>query len=205
LTHLEFFELQKREFLAGLDHPGGACGAHDQRREGPFAQMLRFEADAFEDRIPGGVEYGFGAEDAVPIVIGGARIRGGIDRFDLSKQEGESAYLYDYKTGGSPSSEMIKRGAPRGDRGIREGVPFARAGSLSTPAPRWDVPTLIPAFWSSPATCDFSPIQIQSLFFFDFRHPIARRSPNPLITSFSLISSCSLVTSYLSLVTSLSL
>jgi len=110
LAHLEFFGLQKREFLAGLEHPGDARSAQVHVREGLFAQMLRFEADAFQGRLPGGLEYGFGTEDKAPVVIGGARIRGSIDRFDLSKQDGETAYLYDYKTGGSPSSEMIKRG-----------------------------------------------------------------------------------------------
>jgi RecB family exonuclease len=110
LAHLEFFALQKREFLAGLDNPGDARDARDHAREGLFAQMLRFEADAFQGRLPGGFEYRFGTEATAPVVFGGARIRGSIDRFDLSRQEGETAYLYDYKTGGSPSSEMIKRG-----------------------------------------------------------------------------------------------
>jgi RecB family exonuclease len=110
LAHLEFFPLQRQEFLAGLDHSGDTSGKRVHTREGLFAQMLRFEADAFQDRLPGGLEYRFGAEDRSPVVIGGAKIRGSIDRFDLSKQDGETAYLYDYKTGGSPSAEMIKRG-----------------------------------------------------------------------------------------------
>ena len=110
LDHLEFFELQKRELVAGLDRPRDARGENGNGDEGLLAQMLRFEANAFQARFPQGLEYGFGTEDRTAVVIGGLKIRGSIDRFDLSKRDGGTAYLYDYKTGRSPSSEMIKRG-----------------------------------------------------------------------------------------------
>ncbi len=110
LAHLEFFPLQRREFLAGLDDHGEIADKSLDTREGLLTQMLRFEADAFQDRLPGGLEYGFGTEERASIVIGGAKIRGSIDRFDRGKQDSDIAYLYDYKTGESPSAEMIKQG-----------------------------------------------------------------------------------------------
>ena len=110
LNRLEFFEFQKREFLWGLEEiqPDAVTGSME--REGIFAQLLRFEEREFHDKIPAGMEYGFGQEGDTPVVLGKSRIRGYIDRFDIMKENAERVQIYDYKTGSMPSSEMVKKG-----------------------------------------------------------------------------------------------
>jgi len=101
LERFEYFESQKREFLDGLD---------SEEREGVFARVLRFEEMALGGRVPAGIEYGFGFGDDNPVFLGKTRLRGVIDRFDVAKDDKNAAYIYDYKTGATPSPGMIKRG-----------------------------------------------------------------------------------------------
>lgn len=110
LNTLEFFEFQKMEFLAGLDRNRFDVRDRSKEREGLFAQLLRFEEREFRDTLPAGVEYGFGKEGEGPVLLGKAKIRGYIDRFDIGGSNGEKVYLYDYKTGRFPTSDMVKKG-----------------------------------------------------------------------------------------------
>jgi hypothetical protein len=110
LNKLEFFEFQKREFLSGLEEIQADALAGSKEREGIFAQLLRFEEREFHDKLPAGMEYGFGQEGEKTVALGRTRIRGYIDRFDIMKENAERVYIYDYKTGGMPSSEMVKKG-----------------------------------------------------------------------------------------------
>jgi RecB family exonuclease len=107
LKRFEFFESQEREFLAGLEYAGS--NGDQKKREGILAKLLRFEESAFSDRIPKGVEYEFGYKRA-PVLLGRARLRGYIDRLDLDKKDKERVYIYDYKSGSLPSSNMVKKG-----------------------------------------------------------------------------------------------
>ncbi len=109
LNKLEFYEFQKREFLAGLEREADAP-AGSREREGIFAQLLRFEEREFQETFPAGMEYGFGQEAEAPVVLGKTRIRGYIDRFDIMKEDADRVFVYDYKTGGTPTSEMLKKG-----------------------------------------------------------------------------------------------
>ena len=79
-------------------------------REGVFALLLRFEDRVFKDRIPEGIEYEFGYEKQPPVLLGKTRLRGSIDRFDINRNDKETFYIYDYKSGRIPSSNMIKKG-----------------------------------------------------------------------------------------------
>lgn len=110
LNNLEFFEFQKREFLSGLEETQPNAVEGSEEREGIFAQLLRFEQREFHDKLPAGLEYGFGQEGETPVVLGRTRIRGYIDRFDIMKENAERVHIYDYKTGSIPSSEMVKKG-----------------------------------------------------------------------------------------------
>jgi hypothetical protein len=110
LNRLEFFEFQKGEFLAGLEESEADSVEGSKEREGIFAQLLRFEEREFNDKLPAGMEYGFGQEGKAPVVLGKTRIRGYIDRFDIMREDKETVYVYDYKTGRMPSSEMVKKG-----------------------------------------------------------------------------------------------
>ena len=110
LSKLAFFAFQKRDFLAGLDPRGAGSSARWKEREGIFAKLLRFEEMQFRDRMPAGVEYPFGQEGMAPVVLGRTKIQGYIDRFDTMKENGQEVYIYDYKTGRMPSSEMVKKG-----------------------------------------------------------------------------------------------
>jgi RecB family exonuclease len=109
LDKLEFYEFQKREFLAGLES-GADAPAGSREREGIFAQLLRFEEREFQDTYPAGMEYEFGQEGEAPVVLGKTRIRGYIDRFDILKEDADKVFVYDYKTGGMPTSETVKKG-----------------------------------------------------------------------------------------------
>ena len=110
LNKLEFFEFQKRGFLAGLDRNRSGGRDVSKERGGVFAQLLRFEERKFRDRLPGGVEYGFGQEEEAPVLLGGTKIRGYVDRFDIIREDEEKVYVYDYKTGRFPTSDMVKKG-----------------------------------------------------------------------------------------------
>jgi ATP-dependent helicase/DNAse subunit B len=109
LNKLEFYEFQKRDFLAGLEREA-VSPEGSREREGIFAQLLRFEEREFQDTFPAGMEYGFGQEAEEPVVLGKTRIRGYIDRFDIMKENRDWVFVYDYKTGGMPTSEMVKKG-----------------------------------------------------------------------------------------------
>jgi RecB family exonuclease len=109
LKRFEFFESQEREFLAGLEYAGAGSKGDPKKREGILAMLLRFEESAFSDRIPKGVEYEFGYKRD-PALLGRTRLRGYIDRFDLDKKDRERIYIYDYKSGSLPSSNMVKKG-----------------------------------------------------------------------------------------------
>ena len=109
LNMLEFFDFQKKEFLSGLEQNCIGSTRNPNEREGIFAQLLRFEEREFRDNIPGGLEYRFGQEGKPPVLFGGTRIKGYIDRFDMVKGE-EMAYIYDYKTGITLPSDMGKKG-----------------------------------------------------------------------------------------------
>jgi len=110
LDKLDFFEYQKKMFLAGLDQDWDGSREESKEREGVFAQLLRFEEREFGDKIPTGLEYGFGHEVGAPVFLGRTRIRGYVDRFDRGRDEEEKVYIYDYKTGRTDSSGMIKQG-----------------------------------------------------------------------------------------------
>jgi hypothetical protein len=109
LNRLDFFEMQETDFLAGLERDPDATRETSLSREGVLAKLLRFEETAFRDRVPEGVEYEFGnGEDLV--LMGRTRLKGYIDRFDRDKVDREKVYIYDYKTGRIPSSNMVKKG-----------------------------------------------------------------------------------------------
>lgn len=108
LEKFEYFLQQKREFLEGLDQEPVSNSAHN--REGVFAQLLRFETREFQNRSPGGLEYFFGRNDKIPVFMGKTKIHGYIDRFDIDKDENDLVFIYDYKSGNTPHSSMIKKG-----------------------------------------------------------------------------------------------
>lgn len=109
LKRLEFFESQEREFLAGLENAGAGPEGDRKAREGVLAMLIRFEESAFSGRVPKGVEYEFGYRGD-PVLLGRTRLRGYIDRFDLDRKDRERVYIYDYKSGSLPSSNMVKKG-----------------------------------------------------------------------------------------------
>ncbi len=110
LNKLEFYEFQKREFLAGLEQREAGSAGGSREREGIFAQLLRFEEREFHNTFPAGMEYGFGQQAEAPVVLGKTRIRGYIDRFDIMRGHEEAVCVYDYKTGRMPTAEMVKKG-----------------------------------------------------------------------------------------------
>jgi RecB family exonuclease len=110
LNTLEFFEFQYREFLAGLEQDRSGLKKGGKEREGVLAQLLRFEGTAFSDRLPGGVEYKFGQREDAPVRLGRTKIRGYVDRFDIARGDEKKTYIYDYKTGKMPTSDMVKKG-----------------------------------------------------------------------------------------------
>jgi RecB family exonuclease len=110
LNKLDFFEFQYREFLAGLEQDKFEVNERMKERKGVLAQLLRFEETAFRDRFPGGVEYKFGHRKEAPVLLGKTKIRGYVDRFDIMKGDEDKIYIYDYKTGNIPPSDMVKRG-----------------------------------------------------------------------------------------------
>ncbi|MFC1866618.1 PD-(D/E)XK nuclease family protein [Thermodesulfobacteriota bacterium] len=110
LKRLEFFESQEKEFLAGLDQNMAGSIENSGVREGVLARLLRFEEKAFQDRIPGNIEYEFGYKDIPPALSGKTRLRGYIDRFDLDKSDETRVHVYDYKSGLIPPLNMVKMG-----------------------------------------------------------------------------------------------
>jgi len=110
LNKLEYFEFQYGELTAGLEQDGPGVKKGRKEREGVLAQLLRFEETAFLDRLPGGVEYRFGQRKDAPVLLGRTRIRGYVDRFDIVRGDEEKVYIYDYKTGKVPSSDMVRKG-----------------------------------------------------------------------------------------------
>ncbi|MBW2609543.1 MAG: exodeoxyribonuclease V subunit gamma [Deltaproteobacteria bacterium] len=110
LNRMEFFEPQKRGFLEGLDQDMTGPSQDSEEREGVFARLLRFEEREFRDRIPEGLEYGFGHKEDSPVRLGKTGIRGYIDRFDRNKENRDKVYIYDYKSGKIPLSNMVKKG-----------------------------------------------------------------------------------------------
>jgi len=110
LNKLEFFEFQKREFLAGLEKSEVRSVEGSKGREGIFAQLLRFEERALGNQRPKGVEFGFGQEGEAPVALGKTRIQGYVDRFDVMEEEEGVVHVYDYKTGRIPTAEMAKKG-----------------------------------------------------------------------------------------------
>jgi hypothetical protein len=109
LNRLDFFEMQETDFLAGLEKYPDATRETSLAREGILANLLRFEETAFRDRVPGGVEYEFGNRGEI-VLMGRTSLKGYIDRFDRDKVDREKVYIYDYKTGSVPSSNMVKKG-----------------------------------------------------------------------------------------------
>jgi hypothetical protein len=109
LNRLDFFEMQETDFLAGLEKDPDATGKTSLAREGILAKLLRFEEAAFRNRVPEGVEYKFGNIGDL-VLIGRTSLKGYIDRFDRDKVDSERVYIYDYKTGRIPSSNMVKKG-----------------------------------------------------------------------------------------------
>jgi len=109
LNRLDFFEMQETDFLAGLEKGPDATREPSLGREGVLAKLLRFEETAFRDRVPGGVEYEFGNRGDL-VLMGRTSLKGYIDRFDRDKVDREKVYIYDYKTGMIPSSNMVKKG-----------------------------------------------------------------------------------------------
>jgi len=110
LNKLEYFEFQYGELIEGLEQDGPGVNKGRKEREGVLAQLLRFEETAFRDRFPGGVEYRFGQREDVPVLLGRTKIRGYVDRFDIVRGDEEKVYIYDYKTGKVPSSDMVRKG-----------------------------------------------------------------------------------------------
>ena len=109
LKRLEFFETQEMEFLAGLEQGIGGLKKDSEVREGVLARLLRFEEYAFRERIPEGIEYEFGNKRDL-VLAGKTALRGYIDRFDIDKSGRERIYIYDYKSGAAPTSNMVKKG-----------------------------------------------------------------------------------------------
>ncbi len=109
LNRLDFFEMQGTDFLAGLEKDPDTTGESAPTREGVLAKLLRFEETAFRKRAPEGIEYEFGKRGD-PVLMGRTPLRGYIDRFDRDKVDREKVYIYDYKTGQIPSSNMVKKG-----------------------------------------------------------------------------------------------
>ncbi len=110
LKKLEFFEFQYKEFLAGLEQGRSGAKKGEKEREGVLAQLLRFEETAFRNRQPWGVEYEFGQREDAPVLLGRTKIRGYVDRFDIARGDEKKTYIYDYKTGRIPPSDMVKKG-----------------------------------------------------------------------------------------------
>lgn len=74
----------------------------------PFPQLCNLEK-AFKERIPEGIEYDFGYKGDLP-QLGKVRLKGYVDRFDRDKDDKGRVYIYDYKSGAIPSSNMVKKG-----------------------------------------------------------------------------------------------
>jgi RecB family exonuclease len=86
---------------------------------GPLRILIDYEADMDLPLFPWSMEFDFGFDDRSPLVLSGAagkpiRIRGKIDRIDIhpekSRPEGVTAWIFDYKTGRTPSMAQIKAG-----------------------------------------------------------------------------------------------
>ncbi|MFC1535466.1 PD-(D/E)XK nuclease family protein, partial [Thermodesulfobacteriota bacterium] len=133
LKRFEFIDYQKKEFLAGLDQDMTDPMEKPNVREGIFARLLRFEEKAFRGRVPEGIEYQFGYKGSPPAMLGNTGLRGYIDRFDLGKGDKERAYIYDYKSGMLPLSNMIKKGLsfqlPVYVRALKSGLQAKRISS----------------------------------------------------------------------------
>jgi len=110
LNRMEFFEPQRRRFLEGLDQDISVPTQDSAEREGIFARLLRFEEREFKDRIPEGLEYGFGYKEESPVHLGKTGMRGYIDRFDMDKGKKDTVHIYDYKSGRIPVSNLVKKG-----------------------------------------------------------------------------------------------
>ncbi len=130
LKRLEFFEPQKRELVGGLDRESRDTSVDIKAREGILARLLRFEENAFGDRIPQGIEYEFGYKDSPMVRFGNTGLRGYIDRFDRDKKDHEMVHVYDYKSGSIPSWSLIKKGLnfqlPVYIRALRTGLKVRR-------------------------------------------------------------------------------
>jgi hypothetical protein len=130
LDRSEFFESQKRELREGLDQDFSDPAGSPDHREGIIASLLRFEEKALGDRVPQGFEYAFGYRQGFPVVFGKTFVRGYIDRFDQDEEDPEKVYIYDYKSGLIPSSNMIKKGLsfqlPIYMRALQVGFPFKK-------------------------------------------------------------------------------
>jgi ATP-dependent helicase/DNAse subunit B len=104
IDRFEFSEFFKSLFLAGLDQED------TMEKEGIFPVLLRFEERALGQRIPEGIEHGFGFNEEDRVILGKMILRGYIDRFDRDKNDPDRIYLYDYKTGRVDTSGSIKKG-----------------------------------------------------------------------------------------------
>jgi hypothetical protein len=104
MGHLDFAEYFRQELTAGL-----APEKEEEIRDGLIASLIRFENDAFKNRMPQGVEYEFGSEER-ELRIGDLVIKGYIDRFDRDTVSPDSLYIYDYKTGQIKPASNIKKG-----------------------------------------------------------------------------------------------
>ncbi|MBN2060081.1 MAG: PD-(D/E)XK nuclease family protein [Deltaproteobacteria bacterium] len=110
LDAIEYFGYQIRDFLEGLEKQSFDKSISEKKNEGVFARLLRFEAKEFGRMNPGGVEIFFGHGDEPPVPLGKKRISGYIDRYDIDRENDDTVYIYDYKTGKVPPAIMVKKG-----------------------------------------------------------------------------------------------
>ncbi len=100
----DFMDFYRQELFAGLDPE-----KREGRRQGIIASLLKYENEAFKNRVPHGVEHEFGRGD-VEVKLGDILVKGYIDRFDQDTDSPDRVYIYDYKTGHIKPALYIKKG-----------------------------------------------------------------------------------------------
>ncbi|MFW6115064.1 MAG: PD-(D/E)XK nuclease family protein [Thermodesulfobacteriota bacterium] len=109
LERLDWFEVQKRDIIDGLDVATGRADEELPSRQGLLAHLLRFESQHLGDEQIVDLEHRFGNEDAIPVSLGRTQVQGYIDRIDKMDDQ-EVYFIYDYKTGKAPGPGAVKRG-----------------------------------------------------------------------------------------------
>jgi hypothetical protein len=132
---MEFSESQILELTEGLDSYPHDSEKAKKNRYGILAGVLFHEMNQFRMREARGIEYGFGHNEQSMVQLGKTKIRGYIDRFDCDTEDSNTIYIYDYKSGNVPSSNMIKRGLsfqiPSYIKALRSSLPASKKISAS--------------------------------------------------------------------------